>query len=394
MKKKNPKILQYAKRRQLRLVRLEKRWASVERHHVMLKRLRAKRRGLDEIYRLRRLRDKIYRAIGKEFSFNKPPKNVEIDGEFGLEKEEGFVAFLEKSKELVDFGCKDLILDLRDSTRIWPSAVTLFCSLSQWVELISRKGDPPRIYSYPSNHESVNSYLDYCGFYDYVKIRAKPDSSVYDKNAVVRIHREEDRGNIECREKEIISLLQNYTELTDDDIEWFDSVILSEVFSNVTEHGIANRDEGWWILAQFHPTNQIVSLCIADNGIGFRHTLMSGPQREQLIQQVPDEAASEGDLINISMKANVSGALTAARKEEKSWLTGEKYLSGARRGNGLTRIKDVALKLGLQFTILSHYGYYRLDHAGVPIYGALPNRIFAGTLYHFSIPMRKKARLE
>jgi len=56
----------------------------------------------------------------------------------------------------------------------------------------------------------------------------------------------------------------------------FDSIILTEVFSNVTEHGVSKFDAGWWILAQYHSTHKYIQYSIADNGIGIRNSLMSG----------------------------------------------------------------------------------------------------------------------
>ncbi len=90
-----------------------------------------------------------------------------------------------------------------------------------------------------------------------------------------------DKRNIEIREEEILSLVERHSSLDAEQLEWFYSVILTEIFNNVTEHGISHKDNGWWLLAQYHKRHKIISLCIADNGIGVRNSLLTGPQKKE-----------------------------------------------------------------------------------------------------------------
>ena len=105
------------------------------------------------------------------------------------------------------------MFDFYDCTRIWPSAITLLCSLKQWVELTARSGSTPKIASTISNSKKVNSYLTHSGFYDYVQRMKETTENYYSEKEIVKIERETHVSNIERREEEIIDLLKRYSGL-------------------------------------------------------------------------------------------------------------------------------------------------------------------------------------
>jgi anti-sigma regulatory factor (Ser/Thr protein kinase) len=302
-----------------------------------------------------------------------------------LEEKDFLKEYLIKCSSFIDFNSRELLIDLTECTRIWPSAVTLLCSLWQWIELASRKGHKPVIAQAPSKEPKVNSYMHHCGLYEYVKIREKEDTSYYDPADVVKIQKEMDKRNIEVREEEIMDLVERHTNFDSDQLEWFNSVILTEVLNNVTEHGISHKDKGWWLLAQYHQRHRMISLCVADNGIGIRNTLVTGPQRQELLKDLDNSAQNDGLFIKKAMEENVSGAITASTKSREGFRM--RYSSGSRRGNGLKRIQDCCKNLEIELTILSHNGCISLDRFGKEVYcGSLPNRVVAGTMYQLSIP--------
>lgn len=56
----------------------------------------------------------------------------------------------------------------------------------------------------------------------------------------------------------------------------------------------------------------------------------------------------------------------------------------------MKRIIKTCKDLGIRFSILSHYGYAFMDEKGeLARVESRENRIFAGTLYHFNIPVRE-----
>jgi hypothetical protein len=163
----------------------------------------------------------------------------------------------------------------------------------------------------------------------------------------------------------------------------FDSIILTEVFSNVTEHGISKHDAGWWILAQYHETHKFISISIADNGIGIRNSLMTGPQHNEIGKVIRNSPDNDGEFICHALTENVSGALGASLK---TGVLFKRYDRGERRGHGLKRISSCCSKLNIPFAILSHYGYTFINGGGEIISaGAKPARVFAGTMHHFLI---------
>ncbi len=350
------------------------------------------KKNLSDFEKTKIERVNIIKRLYKKKNYNKPLRTVDIVEEFGIENienKEQISSFLDVAELLVDFNNKKLQINLYDCKRIWPSAITLLCSLMKWVEFKSHTHRKPKVSSNNSKSDKVNSYLTHCGFYDYVN---RPHgiliSNYYNDNDIIKIKRETCTSDtqIEEKEDELIALLSKYTNYNEEQIEYFDSVILTEVFGNVREHGIAKRDQGWWLLAQYHQTHGIISLCIADNGIGIKNSLLTGPQRLEIKKSVNNAEKNDGDLIKLALNSNVSGALTASTKIQG--FLADKYERGARKGNGLNKVKKACLRLQIPFSILSHKGYIFLDKkSNIIECNTRPNRVFAGTLYSFIIPI-------
>lgn len=329
-------------------------------------------------------RKRLYQGI-----YNNPPITIGIAGDFGVEEPTRIDHFLETASRFIDFNNKELLFDLKNCTRMWPSAITLLCSLIQWVELSTSEYRRPRLASTASQSDKLNSYLGHCGFYDYVKRPRDTFQDYYKDSDIVKIQRETKATDIESREDQIVDLLQKYSLFSPQDIELFNCKILTEAFNNVTEHGVSHRDKGWWLLAQYHKTHGIISLCIADNGIGIRHSLMTGTQAKEIESKIPNESENDGKFIKMALEETVSGALEAPKKT--AGFFNNKYASGSHRGNGLKRITDTCFKLKIPFSVLSHYGFAFIDENGrITRYGSMKNRVFAGTLNHFVIPARKE----
>src|SRR5690625_4596491 len=118
----------------------------------------------------RRKRDKIFYEIHKPLKYDKDPKPLVVVGEMGLEEEANRDKFLDFAEEVIEFDARELLLNLNEAVRIWPSTVTLLCSMKQWLEIGARIGtsDHPSIRSTEPDLSYVAAYLDHCGFHDYV----------------------------------------------------------------------------------------------------------------------------------------------------------------------------------------------------------------------------------
>ena len=384
MKKIKIKKMLLMKRRNIRKLRQEKRYANFLKNSRKIASVEIEIAKKIKLLRVQRnhFMKAFYRKHYKGHQIVIP-----IEGEFGLEKQGIVDYFFYIANNVIDFESRELIFDFSKCTRLWPSAVTLLCSLMQWVELSSRNNNrPPKLGSIPSEHSTVNSYLYHCGFYDYVKLGKKEDSSCYDDKDVVKIQREKDRRNIEQREDGIVSLLEENTNFTKDEIELFANVILIEVFNNVVEHGVGYHDNGWWILAQYHKRHGIISLSVADNGIGIRNTLMTGPQQVEIAKKLTNSPKYDGDFIKYALQENVSGAITASIKDMGFLL--KKFSEGARRGNGLKRIMAACNELKVRLVLMSQNGFVQVEDGELHCQ-SFPNRVFAGTLYHFTIPAKR-----
>jgi len=342
------------------------------------------------IHELRRERKKVLKNLHQNYNYSSGKRICKIKGEIGIEEDRLIDGFLKTASEIIDFDNNELTLDLKKCDRVWPSAVTLLCSLKEWVEFASKNNKLPHpiISSTDSNSIKVNSYLTHCGFHDYVGRQNKPNEEYYDIKHVVKINREFNVSDIPKREDEIVKLLERVTEYSGYEIELFNSIILTESFLNVQEHGVTCHDQGWWLLAQYHPKHKIVSFNIADNGIGFKNNLLTGPQKSEILDKISEDSTNDDYYIRMAMEENISGAYNASQKEKILFKKG--YIRGARRGNGLERIRETCKQLNIAFSVLSHYGYIFYNNEGKLIKnGTKNNRIFGGTLYNFIIPAKE-----
>lgn len=316
----------------------------------------------------------------KPKKYKDPLEVVNIKGEFGLEN--NIDHFINLANSFMSFKSKELFFDLKECNKMWPSAITLLCSLKQWVELTSKPGKSPKIGSTPSDNKKVNSYLDKCGFYDYVHRDKDIAPDYYGKDVIVRIERETSNDGTYKKEDDIVALLKKYSNFNDDEIELFNDKILTEIFNNVTEHGINKRDKGWWALSQYHETARIISICIADNGIGIKNNLITGPQGTDIKKRFNID--EDGKFLELAIKENVSGAISAS---QKTGMFIKKYDRGSRRGHGLKRVTSACATLDIPFVILSHDGYIAIKGNGkISKLGSKGSKIFAGTLFYFTIP--------
>ncbi len=335
------------------------------------------------------LRRKIKKEIYEPKTYTNEEVTVEIKEEFGLETKESRQYFLDKAASFIEFRPKELFFDISQCDRFWPSGVTLLCSLSQWVDLTSKKGYTRKIRSCDANKDEVNSYLSHCGFYQYVGRVENPSRCYFDDKQVVKIRRETNRNEIENREDSIADLVEKYSVMTKNEVAKFVDKVVIESITNVTEHGVASRDDGWWVLAQYHQTHKLISLCIADNGIGIKNSLITGPQRKQIKDRIKDTPQNDGDFLKLALNENISGAEDAVVNEKKTIFSKAKYKSGSRRGNGLKRIRDCCRDFNIRFSVLSHNGYAFMDGNGeLENSDSKKSKVFAGTMLHYVIPAR------
>lgn len=312
------------------------------------------------------------------------PVSKKLVGQLGLEHDiDSFVQF---SSSIIDFNSSSLFLQFENTDRIWPSAITMFVSLVEWVKLTSSNG--VRISSTNSIKQDVNDYLSHSGFYDYVQRKHNGQRGFYPEDEVVKIAQETTPKNTKVRHSQIYELVKSHSNFTNDELERFDCIVLSEIFANVTEHGVAANVSGWFVLGQLHKTTGIISICIADNGIGIKNSLITGFQKDEIEKITTND--SDAEYIKVALKEFVSGALDSVEIESKYYGLQKSVPIGKKRGKGLKHIVNACKLLRIRLTICSHYGCVSLNEHGVIDYDTtLNNRCFAGTLYHLKIPARK-----
>ncbi len=393
MKKITAEKKQRFRRKEIACYRREKRKAGQRkrRRYFFKKKLytRANEDNSEQFHR--HLKRKFQKEFYKPIKYKHPKKNITIYNHFGLEHD--FDSFLNISATFIESQSKKLSFDLGECERMWPSSIVLLCSLIQWVKMTAKPNLEPDISSSKPKSKDVASYLAHCGFYDYVGRRKDiTDETVYRNEEIVKIERETDSSVIEKKEEEIITILKKYSALNDEQIEEFNCTVLTEAFNNVSEHGVRSNyyKDGWWTLTQVHQNTGIISLCIADNGIGIKNSLKTGPQKEALAKVIGND--SDGDYLKHSLKENISGALTASTKDQtSSYLRKKSFSRGSRRGNGLNRIKEACKNCNVQFTLISQKGFLRIKPSGnIDQNGTKSKKVFAGTLYHFTIPVKKE----
>jgi len=348
--------------------------------------------------RIEESRKKILKMEHKKYNYTSPNEiKVTISGEFGVEQG-GIDYFVRKASEIIDFNAQKLTIDIQNCTKMWPSAITLLCSLVEWVEYCKKyikDFKVPRIFSTYSMDDRVNGYLSKSGFFEFIHKSDDTSITTSHRHHVIKIVREirNDSNAAAEKEEKIIEHLKNFTKYTPAEIKLFVSTVIMEVFVNIQEHGIQVNDSGWWFLAQFHSNHDVISINIADNGIGIRNSLLSGPQKLQIKSCLKEKANSDGEMIKYAMAELVSGAIGCDIEDKyKNYFRGYSLIGGQRRGNGLDRIRETCKDLNVPFAIISHRGYIYYDAMGNMSYGTEENRIFAGTLYHFDFPVSRSKR--
>jgi len=276
-------------------------------------------------------RSKLKHQLLRNYVCNNPSVTISANYEIGIEEDRIFQNFLKFAQKVIDAKSVALTLDFKESPRIWPSAITLLCSLKKWTELTCYvlHCDHPSISSTIPKNKNVDDYLIESGFYDFVSKDKRISSGAFNQSEIVKITRETKRYNIIKREKDIRILVKNYSTLDGRQNEIFSDKILPEIINNVTEHGVAAFDQGWWILGQYHPKHKLLSVCIADNGIGFKNSLLTGPQKEIIKALLPNND-NEGDYMNLAFKNKISGALNASIKDQG--LIIKSFQKGSSRG--------------------------------------------------------------
>ena len=215
--------------KQTRSAHSHKHWSK----YYKLLREKDKQRDAD-FYETKALRGQKIKDVYKKKGYSKHSLTIDIDREFGIETVDDIEYFLNKAEEFIDFDTKRLYLNFSSCNRVWPSGITLLCSLKQWTELKSFENQMPSNGFSPSSSDKVNSYLGHCGFYDYVGRGRDTDQNYYKDKEIVKIKREKKRSNPEDREAQINDLLRQYSVLSENEIIMFDSIVLTEVFNNAT----------------------------------------------------------------------------------------------------------------------------------------------------------------
>lgn len=318
--------------------------------------------------------------------YNHGPRQVDVVGNIGLEND--IVAFLDFTQSVLDSYSGRTNFNFAGAKRLWPSTILLFVSHVHWIGLT--KTADVLISSTEPEDPGVSCYLAHCGFYKYVgRHRPVEPTTVYSETDVVKIRREEGGKNSKARHFELTEMVQRHSTLSPDEIERFHNVVLTEIFSNVTEHGIAQLSPGWFVLGQYHPTTKIISICIADNGIGIRNSLLTGPQASEIRRHTKtEELASDSKMIQNALELYISGAMDAEPPETSFWGN-PRLPSGKGRGRGLKKIVSNCQKIGAKLTVLSQNGCISLDQNGNPqIARDTKKRCFAGTLYHIILPAK------
>lgn len=323
------------------------------------------------------------------------PSRVGLEGGRSAEKD-----FCTLGRLSIDNPARRITYDLSQASYLWPSTLALLGSLYNF-RLLMKKLNPdlpviPEIYSSDPKDRYVDAYLDHSGFHEYVRrkaIRKKQETNAlgqkliyagpYSRKETVRFRHiltpqvENEDSN------KLIELVLKYADFTPEQKETFNDKVFWEILLNVTGHGIPIVDAGWWLIGQYHKQHGIVSIAIADNGIGIKETLLAGPQQAQIRDDLGD--AQTHAYILHALKPKVSGAWDARPRSGMF----EKHEKLPVRGNGLKKIQEGCKFCGITLTIVSKNGYVKYD-AGKkqPEVNSFKENIFAGTLYSLVIPAK------
>jgi anti-sigma regulatory factor (Ser/Thr protein kinase) len=373
------------KKRQEAILKSQKRRAGRKK---FLKLTRQHSKKVEKLSARARIKKKVYNP--QKLLIKK--QTVKFVGHFGIEDD--LEKFIDICTQFMTVNMRELNFDFSECERLWPSGLTVLCSLSNWVTISydhSSKKRIPIIRSSTPKSTKVELYLQHSGFYDYVKrgFDVNPTES-FPGNSIVKIRREIKNESFAIREDEIIEHLEECSDFSEDQIEEFNDIVLTEVFNNISEHAIAIKDMGWWSLSQVHKKRGIISLCIADNGIGIKNNLLTGPQRDELLKDLSENGKNDGFFIEKALQENISGAVKASVRTDS--VPGiKKYDRGARRGHGLKRVTKACKNLGIKMIVLSQKGCVAMNNNGIIIKNESRDKtIFAGTMYHFTIQAKSK----
>ena len=306
--------------------------------------------------------------------FDDKEKIITVNNPIGSEVDIEYLANV--GQQLTESYPKKFIIDIKNCERVWPSGVMLLCSFYHWTRLIRHQGsNTPEIVSTDSRYDDVSSYLNFCGFHDYVNRKPSKTLTQFDEKDIVKIKVEQNTLDSDKRYVEICNLVEDKSSFDTDQLEEFKSTIFGEILGNVTEHGINFQRKGWYLLTQVHKNTKIISFNIADNGIGIKNSLQTGPQKIKLERDLDHEYIKE------SLNDEISGAFSAVKKKERRH----------KRGSGMSRIKESCKKLKCCLTIISNRGYIQFDTDGIIKNEKTFNEvIFSGTLYNLTIPLKKE----
>jgi predicted secreted protein len=335
----------------------------------------------------RRARSAWWRSAVSRFDYLGPPSHVQLEGNIGTE--EDALAYCSTMERTIDVNARSLDIRMTDVTYAWPSFVMGLCAFAVWTEAVSRAAHCARmkVSSTFSRDPIVSDFLIESGFGSFVGIKNNQKSRSHKKHKFsVRIRHEKDRSSERERRTEVYELIDMFANLSERAKEVLRDRVITEIFHNVTEHGTQVVDAGYWVLAQYHPSHGLISVSVADNGIGFRGTLATGVYGKQLVDRVPDTPLNDDRYIALAVDENMTGSLRAKGEAYAGRGTALQFLKGARRGQGMGVIVNESVGLGITVTIISHYGLFRRTPTGETLSRSFRQRAFPGTLYHLTIP--------
>lgn len=346
-----------------------------------------------EITNYKEKRRKARRRIFKKYDFNnKDTIPVVIGKSLGIEFGD-IDSFVEVGKKIVDSNVNDIKIHLQKCEKLWPSALMLICSFHQWRNLAYKYNRKihkktcckPSLGSYAPKNKELQDYLIQSGFYDYVHVDHYTPTDI-NPDEIVKVKLNNTKEVIEARMEELEDLITKKANLTPELKEELNCYVIPEIINNATEHGENCFDQGWWTLGQYFPETHIISICIADNGIGFKETLCTGPQsQDTVITELNEKDAKETDYIELAFKDGISGAMDAKHWELN--IFHEHLPAGSNRGGGLSGIKEKCKKCGIKLSIFSQYGYIIYGENGKILDAqSFDRRIFGGTFFNLVIP--------
>lgn len=343
-----------------------------------------------------------------KIEFNGKAKTVKVEKDLGIEKDREY--FFKISQEILSGYPSEVIVDLNECPRIWPSGIMLLCSQSHWIKLKSLKN--AGIVANSKLGTETSKYINYCGLKKYFENTEDPASiNAFNSDLTVKLMRETSKYRYDDRINEIHDLVSKYSFLDSKKLKRFKDVILNELFINISEHGVNYRDVGyeddddlgWYVIAQAHISNKFISICVADNGIGIKNSLLTGPLSthiKKLVSAGININTSDGDFMNTALEANISGAFDTNEAQttmkDLIWYSKKikRFKKGRNRGMGFTRIKNSCPKIGIEVNILSKKGFLSIDSSGKVFHSSFKSDIFQGTLFNIIIPIINGDQIE